>query len=116
VTRGLAAMELRARGAEARPALAALTSALRDPDANVRLMSANAIAAIGPGAAPAVPDLIAACSARDEVHVLRACATALGAIGRPATAALPVLREIARQPRVRWAAEAAIRAIGGGAR
>jgi hypothetical protein len=116
VTRGLAAIELRARGAEALPALDALTAALRDPDANVRLMSANALAAIGPGAAPAVPALIAACSAKDEqVHVLRSCATALGAIGRPATPALPVLREIAKQPRVRWAAEAAIRSIAGDA-
>jgi HEAT repeat protein len=77
------------------------------------MMSANAIAAIGPGAAPSVPALIAACSVQDEqVHVLRACAAALGAIGRAAAPALPVLREIAKQPRVRWAAEAAIRAIG----
>ena len=116
VTRGLAAMELRAQGAGALSARDALTKALRDPDPNVRLMSANALAAIGPGAAPSVPALIAACSVRDEqVHVLRACAAALGAIGRPAGAALPVLREIAKQPRVRWAAEAAIRSIGGNA-
>jgi len=115
VTRGLAAIDLRARGADARPALEALTTALRDPDANVRLMSGNAIAAIGPAAAPAVPGLVAACSVPDEeVHVLRACATALGAIGPAAVPALPILREIAKQPRVQWAAEAAIRSIGGG--
>jgi D-arabinan exo alpha-(1,3)/(1,5)-arabinofuranosidase (non-reducing end) len=114
VTRGLAAIELRARGKDARPALDPLMAALRDPDANVRLMSSSAIAAIGPGAAPAVPALVAACSVRDEqVHVLRACATALGAIGRAAAPALPVLRELVKQPRVRWAAEAAIRSIGG---
>ncbi len=102
----------RAGRRRALPALDALTAALRDPDANVRLMSANAIAAIGPGAAPAVPALIAACSVQDEqVHVLRACATALGAIGPAATPALPVLREIAKLPRVRWAAEAAIKKI-----
>ncbi len=83
-------------------------------DVNVRMMTGNAIAAIGPGAAPAVPALIAACSVRDEqVPVLRACAAALGAIGRAAAPALPVLREIAKQPRVRWAAEAAIRSIAG---
>ncbi len=70
-------------------------AALRDPDANVRLMSGNAIAAIGPGAAPAV--------------------SALVAIGPAAAPALPVLREIAKQPRVRWAAEAAIRDIEGDA-
>ena len=46
VTRGLAAIELRARGQDARFALDALAAALRDPDANVRLMSGNAIAAL----------------------------------------------------------------------
>jgi hypothetical protein len=116
VVRGLAALELRSRGGEAQPALDALRTALRDADANVRLMSANAIGAIGKEATPAVPDLVAACSVPDEqVHVLRSCASALGAIGPPAAVpALPVLREIAKQPRVRWAAEAAIRRIEGG--
>jgi hypothetical protein len=42
-------------------------------------------------------------------------ATALGAIGPEAAPALPILQEIAKQPRVRWAAEAAIRRIGGDA-
>ena len=115
IVRGLGALELRDRGAAARPALDALRKALRDSDANVRLMSANAIGAVGPAAASAVADLVAACSVRDEqVHVLRACASALGSVGAAAVSALPVLREIAKQPRVRWAAEAAIRRIGGG--
>jgi hypothetical protein len=114
VTRGLAAIELRAQGKGALPALDSLVAALRDRDANVRQMSGNALAAIGPGAGPAVPALVAACSGRDEqVHVLRACASALGAIGPAAAPALPVLRGIAKQPRVRWAAEAAIRSIEG---
>ncbi len=112
-TRGLAAMALRDRGAASVPALPALEKALRDPDPNVRLMSANALAALGRDAAPALPALIAACSAPDEqVHVLRACASALGAVGRPAAArALPVLRKLAENPRVRWAAERAIRSL-----
>jgi hypothetical protein len=115
VVRGLAALELRGRGAAALPALDALRQALRDPDANVRLMSASAIAALGSSASPAVADLVTACSAANEqVHVLRACASALGAVGPPAASALPVLREIAKQPRVRWAAEAAVRRIEGG--
>ncbi len=51
VTRGLAAVELRARGKDALAALDSLTAALRDGDANVRLMSTNAVAAIGAPAA-----------------------------------------------------------------
>ena len=44
--------------------------------------------------------------------VLRSIATALGSIGRPgATSALPLLRDLANIPRVRWAVEAAIRKI-----
>ena len=48
--------------------------------------------------------------------MLRSCASALGAIGKPAASALPVLRDLVRLPRVQWAAEAAIRAIESGAR
>ena len=113
VTRGLAAMGLVKLGPAALPALPQLTAALKDADPNVRLMSANAIAAIGKDAAPAVPALIAACSVEGEqIHVLRACASALGAIGKPAaTPALPVLKKLAEHPRIRWAAEAAIKKI-----
>ena len=112
VVRGLAALALRDRGREARPALDALVVALRDGDANVRLMSGNAIAGLGPEAATAVTALAAACAVPNEqVHVLRSCATALGAIGRAAAPALPVLRALVGLPRVQWAAEAAIRAI-----
>ena len=90
-----------------------LEKALKDPDPNVRMMAGNAIAAIGKDAAPAVPRSSPACSVKDEqIHVLRACASALGAIGKPAaTPALPVLRKLAEHPRIRWAAEAAIKKI-----
>jgi HEAT repeat protein len=89
-----------------------LVAALRDPEAGVRMMAGNAIAAMGFRAAPAIPALMAACRVEDEhVHVLRACAAALGAIGKPAAPALPLLRSLAKQPRVSWAAEDAIRRI-----
>ena len=112
-TRGLAAMALKDKGPAALPALPALEKALKDPDPNVRMMAGNAIAAIGKNAAPAVPALIAACSVKDDqIHVLRACASALGAIGKPAaTPALPILKKLAEHPRIRWAAEAAIKKI-----
>jgi hypothetical protein len=43
---------------------------------------------------------------------LRSFVSALGAIGRPAALpAVPFLKEMARIPRVRWAAEAALRNI-----
>ncbi len=113
VTRGLAAVALRDLGLASLPALPALMGALKDDDICVRMMSANAIAAIGKAAGPAVPALIAAGSVKGEqVHVLRSVATALGSIGKPAAApALPLLGELAKIPRVRWAAEAAMRKI-----
>jgi HEAT repeat protein len=105
-------MALRDRGREASPALDGLVAALRDDDANVRLMSGNALAGLGPEAAPAVAAITAACAVEGEqVHVLRSCASALGAIGKAASPALPALRALVGLPRVQWAAEAAIRAI-----
>jgi Protein of unknown function (DUF2961)/HEAT repeats len=113
VTRGLAALALRDQGKAALPALPQLQKALADPDPNVRMMSGNAIAAIGKDAAPAVRALMAACSVKNEqIHVLRACASALGAIGKPAaTPALPLLKELSKMPRVKWAADRAIQSI-----
>ena len=50
----------------------------------------------------AVPALAAACRVEGEVtHVLRACAAALGDIGKPAAPALPVLREPGQQQAAR---------------
>ncbi len=111
VVRGLAAIALRDMGQGALPALKDLTAALRDKDPNVRLMSGNGIAGIGQDAAPAVQALIDASSVKgEEVQVLRSYATALGSIGKPAALpALPVLKEMAKIPRVRWAAQAAIK-------
>ena len=115
VTRGLAAMELRARGRGRRcPALDALTAALRDPDANVRLMSAQRHRGDRPGGgargARSHRGLLGAGRAGPRPAGLRHAPSARSASRPPP--ALPVLREIAKQPRVRWAAEAAIRRIG----
>jgi hypothetical protein len=111
VTRGLAALALRAKGKEALPALTALIAALKDSDPNVRLMTGNAIAVIGKEAGEAVPALVEAASVKgEEVQVLRSYALALGAIGKPAAEqAIPVLKELAKIPRVRWAAEASLK-------
>ena len=114
VVRGLGALALRDRGSAALPMLDALTARLTDPDAAVRMMSANAIGSIGPAAAAAVAPLSAACRREGEVtHVLRACAEALGRIGRPASPALPLLRDLTKKPLVRWSAQRAIDRIEG---
>jgi HEAT repeat protein len=90
-----------------------LIAALKDVDVSVRMMSANALAAIGSGAGPATPALVEAGSVKGEqVHVLRSIAAALGSIGKPAALpAVPLLRELAKLPRVQWAAEAALRKL-----
>jgi hypothetical protein len=76
------------------------------------MMTANALAAIGPAAAPAVDALIAACDNPGEhVQVQRSLADALGSIGPAAHAALPALRRFRDIPRVRWNADAAISRI-----
>jgi len=111
--RGLAALALRdvEPGASA-PALQALTAHLSDPDENVRMMTAQAIARQGPRAKSAIPALIALAQKPDQhPHVLRSVADALGLIGPDAREALPALRELWKIPRVRWAADLAIKRI-----
>jgi hypothetical protein len=112
VVRGLAALALRDIGPKALPALATLIARLKDEDVNVRMMTAQAIGRHGAQAARAVDALVEACRQQSEhVHVQRSLADALGAIGPQAKAALPVLADLARIPRVRWSAEAAIARI-----
>ncbi len=113
ILRGLAAIALRDKGHAALLALPSIKTALKDGEPGVRMMAANAIAALGKDAASAAPDLIAAGSATGEqVHVLRSVAAALGAIGKPAAEpAIPLLRQLSAIPRVHWAAESAMRRI-----
>jgi HEAT repeat protein len=104
---------LRDKGKEAIPAITSLIAALKDKDTNVRQMTGNAIAAIGPEAAEAVPALIEAAKVKGEdLQTLRSFAIALGAIGKPAALpAVDVLKDLAKIPRVRWAAEGALRKL-----
>jgi hypothetical protein len=52
-------------GAEAKSAVPALTAALKDPNKNVRVGAAYALAKIGPDARPAIPKLREALKDRD---------------------------------------------------
>lgn len=112
VVRGLAAIALRGVSKLTPEQGDTLVAHLQDSDENVRMVVANAIAEHPDVATRGKAQLLAAAQVPGEHrHVLRSVATALGAIGPSATDALPVLRELARQPLVRWQAEAAIRAI-----
>ncbi len=101
--RTLAACGLRDAGAAALPALDALIARLKDPEVYVRSAAAAAIGALGPGAAAAVPSLIAACRVPGESgQALRAYAYALGDIGPGAKAALPTLEGMKADRSVEW--------------
>jgi hypothetical protein len=112
IVRGLAAIALRDVPQLAPATGDSLIAHLADPDENVRMVIANAIAAHPQVARSGMAQLIAAAQVPGQHrHVLRSIANALGAIGPDAKAALPVLREMAKQPLVRWQANAAIRSI-----
>jgi HEAT repeat protein len=110
--RGLAAVALRNCGSCSEAALKELTARLKDADPNVRIAAADALSKLGPKAAPALAGLIELGGAADQhPHVLRSVSAALGAIGPAAAEAIPVLEQMRRHFRVRWAAEAAIATI-----
>ena len=81
-----------------RAALPALIEALDDVDSRVRGSAAQAVAAIGPDAAPAVPALMKMLEMPDEGSRNTAC-MGLGGIGPPAAAALPALRKALQDPK-----------------
>jgi hypothetical protein len=110
VVRGLAALGLREAGRAAAPARDALLARLKDDVVGVRMIAAQAIGRLHD--VSTIDPLIAACRVPDQhVHVLRSLADALGDLGPAASRALPVLRDLARIPRVAWAANAAIKKI-----
>jgi hypothetical protein len=108
IVRGLAALGVAGR----KEAVPRLTALLADEDENVRLASAESLAAAGPAAAPAVAALMQAAQRPGEhVQVLRPIAKALGRIGKAAEPALPVLEKLSEVPRVSWAAQEAMARI-----
>jgi len=92
--------------------LPALITALRDSDARVRGLAAQAIGEIGSQASPAVPALVRLLSDRDEGSRNSAC-IGLAGIGPAARDALPALRKALSDSStdVRGFAERAIRKI-----
>ncbi len=126
--RGLAAWSLERIGSPTGKAVLALIKAMKDPSENVRKSAFAALGQItGSEAATAVPALMETLKdpfpdaprlsaerlARTDVRML--AAQALGQIGKPATAAIPVLIEALNYPDQqvnRWAAWALVE-IGG---
>ncbi|MGB2864883.1 MAG: HEAT repeat domain-containing protein [Sedimentisphaerales bacterium] len=80
-----------------RAAIPSLISAIEDPDKDVRIVAANALAAIGPDAREAVPALTRMLK-DPELGPRCASAIALGRIGVAAKPALPALREALKDP------------------
>jgi hypothetical protein len=112
VVRGLAALALQRASGVNRSVLEALLAHVRDEDTGVRMAAAEALVPRGADILFALQPLIeAAGRAGEHPHVQRAAANALGAMGPRAAPALPMLRKLEQIPRVRWAAQAAIRQI-----
>ena len=79
-------------------AVAPLGERLADPDPALAAAAADALAAIGPAAAPAAAPLVEAL-ARPEVEVVRAAAAALGACAATQDEVLAALLRLAQDPR-----------------
>ena len=77
----------------------ALIAALKDGDARVRQLAAQAVGEIGRRAAPAVPDLVALLSDPDEGSRNSAC-IGLAGIGSAAAEAIPALQRALKDPSV----------------
>jgi HEAT repeat protein len=85
---------LKEAGPAAEPAVKDLTAALADPDPDYRREVQLALAAIGPGAAPATDALVKSLNAdKQNDRVKYTACVALGRIGPKAAAALPSLEK-----------------------
>jgi vesicle coat complex subunit len=100
-------------GTQARAAVPALRTALKDEEPNNRLLVAMSLGALGPAAASAVPDLGRALRTDKDARVRYRAAVALGAMGREAQAAVEALRRAAEDSsaEVRRAAAEALEQI-----
>ena len=76
------------------PALPTLIEAAQSPQEHIRLLAIAALAELGPDAAPAVSNIVAALDGRPRLQ--GAAVVALGKIGPHAASALPRLEELAR--------------------
>src|SRR5262249_11653801 len=112
--RTAAARALGQVGPDAKPAIAALDKALRDPDVGVRRQASAALSHVGKGA---VAKLIQTLSAKGPEGRWDAI-VALEHIGPEAKAAVPELTEMltAREPFLRWEAATALGRIGSAAK
>lgn len=86
---------------------------LASPEARQRLLAAQAISRMGPGAKAAVPPLVALLEKDDDISVRVAAVIALAKIGPEAKTALPALRRAAAggDERLSRAAASAVEAI-----
>lgn len=98
-----------------RSCLDALIEALADPDPRVRQLAAQALGALGPAAARAVPALVRLLEDRDDEGSRNTACIGLAGIGPAAADALPALRKALDDPSrdVRRFARLAIEKIAG---
>lgn len=78
-------------GPGAKQAVPALTDILSSPESEVRQEAALALSQIGPAAKSAVPALVKRLGTEQEPSILLAVIFAIGKIGEPAAAAVPVI-------------------------
>jgi HEAT repeat protein len=76
----------------------ALALALREDEARIQEAAVVCLGALGPDAAPAVPDLIACLKSNRSASIQQAAAVALEHIGLPAHPAIPALTERVLRP------------------